>query len=163
MNEEILEKQRILHDLQIQMQTKVEQRTRLAQETDLSREEYYQLKDELDQLAYTLRFSIEEELKIYEALLNSVERKTSTRVLIVQSNDYRPLKKCVNKTTESTKYQIAQSMLGLNRCEYSLEEEKNVRQQQHYEKKTAQWEDRYMQRRIRINRRYLGKIIREIV
>ena len=45
----------------------------------MTRAEYYALKDELDRLAYTLRFSVEEELKIYEALLNSLHRKTDER------------------------------------------------------------------------------------
>lgn len=147
LTEEIQEKQRILHELETQLRTKVEQRTRLTQETDVTREEYYQLKDELDQLAYTLRFSIEEELKIYEALLNAVERKTNAQV----SMNYRPLKGMITKT----KYDIAQSMLGLSQS-ISTDERQQVNIQR-CEKKTVQWEDKYMQRRIRITRRYLGR------
>lgn len=139
LTEEIQQKQRIRNELQ----TKAQQHLRLERDTELTREEYYQLKDQLDQLTYTLRFSIEEELKIYEALLNSVERK-----LIVQSNDYRPLKNQMMKTTKSNSYEIAQSMLGLNEIQCSFNEKRSV-----------EWEEKYLQRRFRINRRYLGKII----
>lgn len=129
LTEEIQAKQRILRELQ----SKNHQRVHLEHETQLTREEYHQLKDELDQFAYTLRFSIEEELKIYETLLNTIERKTT---------DYRPLK------TQSTRYTIAQSMLGLNEIQC--------------EKRSVQWEEKYLQRRFRINRRYLGRLIKEI-
>ena len=142
LTEEIQQKQRILHELQ----TKSQQHLQLERDIELTREEYYQLKDELDQFAYTLRFSIEEELKIYEALLNSVERK-----LIVQSNDYRPLKNQMMKTTESNSYEIAQSMLGLNEIQCSLNAKRSV-----------EWEEKYLQRRFRITRRYLGKMSNEI-
>ena len=53
----------------------------LQQETDLLRQEYYSIKDELDKLVYTLRFSIEEELKIYEALLNSLDRQKNNSTI----------------------------------------------------------------------------------
>jgi hypothetical protein len=76
-------KRRTLQDLDNEMRNKArkeaEQRARLERETDMTRVEYYALKDELDKLAYTLRFSVEEELKIYEALLNSVHRKRDER------------------------------------------------------------------------------------
>ncbi|CAF3857712.1 unnamed protein product [Rotaria sp. Silwood1] len=77
--EEIQHKRRILQDLENELRNKArkhaEQHARLEHDTDLTRTEYYTLKDELDKLAYTLRFSVEEELKVYEALLNSLHRK----------------------------------------------------------------------------------------
>ena len=77
--EENQQKRRIVQDLENELRNKArklaEERARLERETDMTRAEYYSLKDELDKLAYTLRFSVEEELKIYEALLNSLHRK----------------------------------------------------------------------------------------
>lgn len=79
MAEENQQKRRIVQDLENDLRNKArklaEERARLERETDMTRAEYYSLKDELDKLAYTLRFSVEEELKIYEALLNSLHRK----------------------------------------------------------------------------------------
>ncbi|CAF0831166.1 unnamed protein product [Rotaria sp. Silwood1] len=78
LTEEIQHKRQILQDLENQAKTKAlkyaEQHARLGHDTDLIRAEYYALKDELDKLVYTLRFNIEEELKIYEVLLNSLDR-----------------------------------------------------------------------------------------
>lgn len=77
--EEIQHKRRALKDLENELRNKArkhaEQHAILEHNTDLTRAEYQRLRDELDRLAYTLRFSVEEELKIYEALLNSFQRK----------------------------------------------------------------------------------------
>ena len=83
LSEETQRKRRALHDLENELRNKArkqaEQHARLERDTDLTRAEYYSLKDELDKMAYTLRFSVEEELKIYEALLNSLHRKKEDR------------------------------------------------------------------------------------
>ena len=76
--EENQRKRRLLQDLENEARNKArrnaEHHARLQQDTDLTRAEYNRLKDELDRLVHTLRFSVEEELKIYEALLNSSHR-----------------------------------------------------------------------------------------
>jgi len=98
--EEIQHKRRALQDLENELRNKArkhaEQHARLEHDTDLTRAEYYALKDELDKLAYTLRFSVEEELKIYEALLNSFQRKKEQR-LPIDDLKYR-------QTTTTTRY-----------------------------------------------------------
>jgi hypothetical protein len=99
--EEIQRKRRALQDLENELRNKVrkhvEQHGRLEHDTDLTRMEYYTLKDELDKLAYQLRFSVEEELKIYEALLNSLQRKKEER-LPIDDSKYR------QTTTTTTRY-----------------------------------------------------------
>jgi hypothetical protein len=88
-------KRRALQDLENELRNKArkhaEQHTLLEHNTDLTRAEYYALKDELDKLVYTLRFSVEEELKIYEALLNSLHRQKEERPAIDDSK-YRQTK-----------------------------------------------------------------------
>ncbi|CAF3336896.1 unnamed protein product [Rotaria sp. Silwood2] len=100
--EEIQHKRRALQDLENELRNKArkhaEQHARLEHDTDLTRAEYYTLKDELDKLAYTLRFSVEEELKVYEALLNSLHRKKEERLAIDDSKYRQP-----TTTTTTTK------------------------------------------------------------
>lgn len=92
--EEIQHKRRTLQDLENELRNKnrkhSEQHANLEHDTDLLRTEYYGLKDELDKLAYTLRFSIEEELRVYEALLNSFQRKKVEHLVIENSIKYQP-------------------------------------------------------------------------
>jgi hypothetical protein len=94
-------KRRTLQDLDNELRNKArkhaEQHNQLQHETDLTRAEYYSLKDELDKLAYTLRFSVEEELRIYEALLNSFNRKKE-EYLPIDDSKYRQ-----TTTTTTTK------------------------------------------------------------
>ncbi|CAF0750941.1 unnamed protein product [Didymodactylos carnosus] len=86
--EDTQRKRRQLQDLESeqnsQQQKDHNQHERLKQTTNTLKEEYYQMKDELDRLAYSLRFSVEEELKIYEALLNSLHRKKDERINLNQ-------------------------------------------------------------------------------
>ncbi|CAF1058178.1 unnamed protein product [Rotaria sordida] len=110
--EETQHKRRLLQDLENQAKTQalkyVEQHARLEHDTDLTRAEYYALKDELDQLAYTLRFSIEEELKIYEALLNSLDREKDVHSSYNKSTHSGLSKTSITRTTDidhSLKYQ----------------------------------------------------------
>ena len=178
LTEEVQRKRRILQDLEKEGKNKVrkhaEQHSRLEQETNLTREEYYQMKDELDKLAYTLRFSIEEELKIYEALLNSLDRqRTAPRPLAVESNVSRLSKTSIMRTADvddSAKYGIAQGMLGQNQTSTMTTTTKTTRrtaqdvdrQQQisvrrnRDEKDLSELDEKYLQSRIRITRRYLG-------
>ncbi|CAF2796747.1 unnamed protein product [Rotaria sp. Silwood2] len=136
--EEIQHKRQILKDLENQVKTKalkyVEQHAHLEHDTDLTRAEYYALKDELDKLVYTLRFSIEEELKIYEALLNSLDREsnadsshnTSThsrlsKTSITRTTDIDHSSKCqpslVSRNVISTKYNES-----INRNQYGIQQ-----------------------------------------
>lgn len=84
--EDIQHKRRALQDLELELTNKrrkhIEHHTQLQQDTDFTRAEYYSLRDDLDKIAYQLRFSVEEELKIYEALLNSFQRKRIERLPI---------------------------------------------------------------------------------
>ncbi|CAF0775114.1 unnamed protein product [Rotaria sordida] len=102
--EEVQHKRRILQDFENELRNKArkhaEQHSRLEHDADLTRTEYYTLKDELDKLAYTLRFSVEEELKIYEALLNSLHRKKEERPAIDDSK-YR---QAITTTTTSKRF-----------------------------------------------------------
>ena len=88
--EDIQHKRRALQDLESELRNKrrkhIEQHTQLEQDTDYTRAEYYSLRDDLDKIAYQLRFSVEEELKIYEALLNSFQRKRVERLPIEDAN-----------------------------------------------------------------------------
>lgn len=78
-NEEIQNKRRLLKDLENELRNKhrqnAEQHSRLEYNTNLTKNQYLTMRNELDKLAYQLRFSVEEELKIYEALLNSFQKK----------------------------------------------------------------------------------------
>ena len=101
--EENQRKRRNLQDLENEARNKArqnaEQNARLRQSTEMTRTEYQTLRDQLDQLVYQLKFSVEEELKIYETLLNSLRRQQDTRPavgyaktsLMDESKDYRPL------------------------------------------------------------------------
>ncbi|CAF0815397.1 unnamed protein product [Didymodactylos carnosus] len=86
--EDTQRKRRLLLDLESEQDSQqrkdYDKQEYLKQSTDILRQEYYQLKDELDRLGYNLRFSVEEELKIYEALLNSLHRKKGERINIIQ-------------------------------------------------------------------------------
>ncbi|CAF4278581.1 unnamed protein product [Rotaria socialis] len=77
--EKIQHKRWALVDLEnqakIEALKRTEQYARLEHDINLALAEYYELKDQLDQLAYTIRFDIGQELKIYEVLLNSLYRK----------------------------------------------------------------------------------------
>ena len=77
MTEENQRKRRLLQDLDNDRRNKVrrhtEHNTRLKQDRDIARTEYHIVKDQLDQLVQKLRFNIEDELKIYETLLNSFQ------------------------------------------------------------------------------------------
>jgi hypothetical protein len=126
------------------------------------------LKDELDKLAYTLRFSIEEELKIYEALLNSLDRQKNVRPLANISGSYQLSKISVRRTVDiddSTKYGIAQSMLGQNQTTTTTTKttkrvaHENDGQQQIniHRKDMSELDEKYLQSRVRITRRYQGK------
>ncbi len=123
------------------------------------------MKDELDKLAYTLRFSIEEELKIYEALLNSLDRQKNVRPLANISGGYHLSKITVRRTADiddSAKYGIAQSMLGQNQTttkttkrvapENDGQQEINI-----HRKDMSELDEKYLQSRVRITRRYQGK------
>jgi ribosomal protein L9 len=96
-------KRRALRDLENELRNKArkhaEQHARLEHDTALTRAEYHALKDELDKLAYTLRFSVEEELKIYEALLNSFHRKKEEH-LPIDDSKYR---QTITTTTKTIK------------------------------------------------------------
>ncbi|CAF3413573.1 unnamed protein product [Rotaria socialis] len=106
LSEEIQLKRRTLQDLETELRNKArkhaEQHAHLEYDTDLTRTEYYALKDELDKLAYTLRFSVEEELKIYEALLNSLQRKNEEHSAIDNSKTYRSSELLTEATTTTT-------------------------------------------------------------
>jgi hypothetical protein len=69
-------KRRLLHDLEYEARNKGQQHAdrhaRLQHETDRIRMEYHTVKDQLDQLVHTLKFNVEDELRIYEKLLDSV-------------------------------------------------------------------------------------------
>ncbi|CAF1132856.1 unnamed protein product [Adineta steineri] len=143
--EEAQRKRRLLQDLENEARNKArkhaEQHARLIQDTDFTRAEYYALKDELDKMAYTLRFSIEEELRIYETLLNSLNRqKDEPRPSIDESTGFRHTKTTTtttktkadtgddvikyrqpsistttyNENTDQNRFGIAQSMLNQN-------------------------------------------------
>ena len=176
--EEVQRKRRVLQELENEARKKgrkhAEQRSRLEEETEFTREEYYQMKDELDQLAYTLRFSIDEELKIYEALLNSLDRQRMVRPLAVESKTSRLSKSSIMRTTDvdnSAKYGIAQDMLGQNQTTTTAITTKTTRRtthdadrqetisirRNHDEKDLSELDEKYLQSRIRITRRYLGK------
>ncbi len=102
LSEEMQHKRRALQDLENELRNKArkhaEQHAQLEHNTDLIRAEYYALKDQLDQLGYTLRFSVEEELRIYEALLNSFNRKKEERP-ITDDSKYRQ-----TTTTTTTRF-----------------------------------------------------------
>jgi chromosome segregation ATPase len=107
--EEIQHKRRALQDLENELRNKArknaEQHALLEYNTALTRDEYYRLKDELDKLAYTLRFSVEEELKIYETLLNSFQRKKEQQQqprLPIDDSKYR-------QTVTTTRYDTISS------------------------------------------------------
>ena len=91
LTEEIQHKRRTLQDLENELRSQArkhaEQHARLEYDTDLTRTEYYTLKDELDKLVSTLRFSVEEELRVYEVLLNSLQRKKE--YLSIDGSKYR--------------------------------------------------------------------------
>ncbi|CAF1420312.1 unnamed protein product [Rotaria magnacalcarata] len=77
--EKIQHKRWALVDLEnqakLQARRRSEQHARLEHDINLALAEYYELKDQLDQLIYTIRFDIDQELKIYEVLLNSLYQK----------------------------------------------------------------------------------------
>ncbi len=102
--EEIQHKRRALQDLENELRNNArkhaEQHAQLEHDTDLTRAEYYSLRDELDKLAYKIRFSVEEELKIYEALLNSLQRKKDER-LPIDDSKYRQTTKHYISTISS--------------------------------------------------------------
>ena len=135
--EENQRKRRNLQDLENEARNKArqnaEQNARLRQSTELTRAEYQTLRDQLDQLVHRLKFSIEEELKIYETLLNSVHRQKDTRPslgygtttattttktsLMDDSKDYRPLAPLLEKpstTSDADVYGVQQNMLDRN-------------------------------------------------
>jgi hypothetical protein len=183
--EEIQRKRRILQDLENEARTKArkhaEQNARLEQDTNLIREEYYLLKDELDKLAYTLRFSIEEELKIYEALLNSLDRQKNIRSSTDESTAFQLSKTSITRTSDiddSKKYrsvdrdqsEILQHMLGQNqtttttttkttrRSNYDNDGQQQINiSRNRNEKDISELDEKYMQRKIRITRKYKGK------
>ncbi|CAF1245360.1 unnamed protein product [Adineta ricciae] len=107
LSEEMQRKRRMLQDLENELRNKsrknAEQHARLEHETDLTRAEYQALKDELDKLAYTLRFSVEEELRIYEALLNSLNRRKENQPAIDETT---------KKTTTTTTHYFDSSSTG---------------------------------------------------
>jgi chromosome segregation ATPase len=183
--EEIQRKRRILQDLENEARTKArkhaEQNARLEQDTNLIREEYYLLKDELDKLAYTLRFSIEEELKIYEALLNSLDRQKNIRSSTDELTAFQLSKTSITRTSDiddSKKYrnvdrdlsEILQHMLGQNqtttttttkttrRSNYDNDGQQQINiSRNRNEKDISELDEKYMQRKIRITRKYKGK------
>lgn len=99
-NEEIQNKRRLLKDLENELRNKhrqnAEQHLRLEYNTNLTKNQYLTMRNELDKLAYQLRFSVEEELKIYEALLNSFQKKNSSPLITKISTDRK------SSTDEST-------------------------------------------------------------
>jgi DNA repair exonuclease SbcCD ATPase subunit len=166
--EEIQRKRRILQDLENEARNKArkhaEQHARLQQDTDFTREEYYILKDELDKLAYTLRFSIEEELKIYEALLNSLDRQKNIRPSTDTSTGFQLSKTSITKTADiddSAKYAIAQDMLGQTQTTTTTTTRTTKRTTQdsdkHIRRDLSELDEKYMQSKIRITRKYKGK------
>ncbi|UJR35164.1 hypothetical protein I4U23_027932 [Adineta vaga] len=110
LSEEMQRKRRMLQDLENDLRNKArknaEQHARLEHETDLTRAEYNALKDELDKLAYTLRFSVEEELRIYEALLNSLNRRKESPPIVDHSSHHQ------TKTTTTTTNYLDSSLTG---------------------------------------------------
>lgn len=167
--EEIQRKRRILQDLENEARNKgrkhAEQHARLQRETDLTRDEYYIIKDELDKLAYTLRFSIEEELKIYEALLNSLDRQKTIRPSTNESTGFQLSKTAITRTSDiddSAKYNIARSMLGESQTKTTTTTRTTKRtthdtDRQIIQKDIPELDEKYMQSKIRITRKYKGK------
>lgn len=114
LTEDIQNKRSILQDLENQAitnaQAYAEQHAYIEHDIDLVRTEYHELKDDLDQLAYTIRFDIEEELKIYETLLNSLCRQNEDYLHSYESMGCQPLKspiKKINNIDCSRKNQIS--------------------------------------------------------
>ena len=91
--EDIQYKRRALQDLENELRNKrrkhIEQHAHMEHDTDMTRAEYYSLRDDLDKLAYQLRFSVEEELKIYEGLLNSFQGRRTTDRLPIDTSNYQ--------------------------------------------------------------------------
>ena len=150
--------------------------------TDLTREEYYTLKDELDKLAYTLRFSIEEELRIYEALLNSVDRQKATRASTDQSTGFRSSETIIDNSTkyrqggEQNQSDILKQMLGQNETRTTTTTTKRTTRRSGHENDGQQQQikisrhrneteiapeldEKYMQSKLRITRKYKGKFV----
>lgn len=128
--EEIQRKRRALNDLENELRNKkrkhAEQHAILEHNTDLTRAEYQRLRDELDKLAYTLRFSVEEELKIYEALLNSFQRKKEQQSrLPIDDSKYHQ-----TKTTTTTRFMDTLSSgaesTGFRRSQPSISETSRI-------------------------------------
>ena len=132
-------KRRALQDLETELRNKArkqaEQHARLEQGTEMTRTEYYALKDELDRLAYTLRFSVEEELKIYEALLNSLHRKTDVRPATNEYN-YRQTEKSSSFVDTMS---IGAESTGFRRSQPNLSETTRVLTTQTHTDDTARY------------------------
>ncbi|UJR10661.1 hypothetical protein I4U23_014856 [Adineta vaga] len=173
--EENQRKRRLLKDLENEARNKgrkhAEQHAQLQRDTDMTRAEYYALKDELDKLVYTLRFSIEEELRIYEALLNSLHRKKDPRPALDISTNIRQTKTTINENTDRNRYAIEKDILNQNqktttsttRTTKRSGQEIDRKQQINIDKTRATQEvselsEKYMQNKIHITRKYKGKM-----
>ncbi|CAF1119985.1 unnamed protein product [Adineta ricciae] len=173
--EENKRKRRLLQDLENEARNKTrkhaEQHAQLQKDADLTRAEYYALKDELDKLVYTLRFSIEEELKIYEALLNSLHRQKDPRPSLNVSTNIRQ-----TKTSDRNLYGIEHDILNQNqttttttsRTTKRSTQEHDGKQQININRTRAQQEvselnEKYMQSKIHITRKYKGNILIKFV
>ncbi|CAF0946096.1 unnamed protein product [Adineta ricciae] len=173
--EENKRKRRLLQDLENEARNKTrkhaEQHAQLQKDTDLIRAEYYALKDELDKLVYTLRFSIEEELKIYEALLNSLHRQKGPRPSLNVSTNIRQ-----TKTTDRNLYGIERDILNQNQITTTTTARTTKRSTQEHDGKqqininmtraqqeTSELNEKYMQSKIHITRKYKGNILIKFV
>ncbi|CAF1130818.1 unnamed protein product [Adineta steineri] len=130
--EEMQRKRRILRNLENDLRTKArqhaEEHARLEHNTSLTRAEYYALKDELDKLAYTLRFSVEEELRIYEALLNSLNRRKEDRVITDDSRFHQTTTKRFTETlnTEGDTINFRKSQPNLSETSRTFVTQTNI-------------------------------------
>jgi hypothetical protein len=166
----------MLQDLENEARNKsrkhAEAHARLEQETDLTRAEYYTLKEELDKLVYTLRFSIEEELKIYQALLNSLDRQTPIRPSTDESTGFQLSRSSILRTNDvgSDRYGIQKNMLDQNQIKTTtttrttrrFAQESDGQQQININRTrsqhdTSELDEKYMQSKIHITRKYKGK------
>ena len=174
--EDVQRKRKMFQDLENDLRNKKrhnrDQHSRLQDETDRLRNEYLLLKDELDKLAYTLRFSIEEELKVYEALLNAAEKQkterptTTTTVVKHRQN------------VEGNQTDLLKQMLGQNQMTTTTTTTKRVTRRSGHENEGQQMkitrhrtenevepelDEQYLQRKVRITRKYKGNILIKFV
>lgn len=177
LNEENQRKRRIFKDLDNERRNKArrqaEHTDRLIRDRDLSKAEYNLIKDQLDQLAEKLKFGIEEELKIYETLLNSFQQRKETRTTRTKTKTNVvpevPVSSIVDKTTIKTGgttdlYDVERNLLDrlaqrktTTTTRRLSQQTKNINGYRQQQKSIPELDENYIQSKVHITRKYKGQ------